>query len=49
MYNGQKLDSCTLEYIKNNDVRFYEIIQTGLKSDILVPYSNENFIKKFNL
>jgi hypothetical protein len=49
MYNGQKLDSCALEYIKNNDVRFYEIIQTGLKSDILIPYSNENFVMKFKI
>lgn len=49
IYNGQKLNNEAKEYLADKTIRCYEIIHTGIKNDILIPYSDEKYINKFNL
>jgi hypothetical protein len=49
IYNGQKLNNDAKEYLADKTIRCYEIIHTGIKNDILIPYSDDKYIEKFNL
>lgn len=44
---GQKIDNDSIDRIKDTTIRFYELIDTGLDNCVVIPYTVQNFIKKF--
>jgi ankyrin repeat protein len=46
-YSQEKISNNDIKHLKNEDVRFYDLINTGGKDCILVPYSDDIFIKKY--
>jgi ankyrin repeat protein len=47
LYSQEKILNSDINHLKNNNIRFYDLINTGGKDCILVPYSDAIFIKKY--
>ena len=48
-YTSQKIGDADMERLKDKTIRFFELLNTGLDKYILIPYTNENFIKKYKV
>jgi ankyrin repeat protein len=46
-YSQEKISNNDIKHLRNEDVRFYDLINTGGKDCILVPYSDAIFIEKY--
>jgi len=48
-YSQEKISKQDITFMKDLNLRFFELVNTGVSTAILIPYTNENFISKFKV